>query len=139
MTPIRMLTSELMSNDVLTTRETTPLQQVATEMKLGRVRHMPVVNDAGRLVGVVTRTDVAKAAGKDGSADGWLVREVMSREVVSVKPQTDAAEAARLLRTHKIGCLPVVEGDDRVVGLLTDSDFLEVAARALEGRPLRRP
>jgi len=134
-----MLVSELMAYDVLTTREMTPLVEVATEMRLGRVRHLPVVDERSRLVGVVTRTDVAKATGQQGTADGWLVREVMSREVVAVHPETDAAVAARLLRTHKIGCLPVIEADERVVGLVTDSDFLELAAQALEGKPLRRP
>lgn len=60
------------------------------------------------------------------------VRDVMRREVMSVGPDTPALDAARTMLEHKVGCLPVVDGDHRLVGIVSEADFLRLAARFLE-------
>jgi CBS domain-containing protein len=130
-----MLVSELMSNDVLTISAEAPLLQAEAEMRLARIRHLPVVDSKGRLTGLLSSHDLARALVK---APGKQVVDAMSVRVVSVLEDSPASEAARLMRQKKLGSLAVVDAKGRLVGLLTETDFLEVAERALAGKPLRR-
>jgi acetoin utilization protein AcuB len=104
-------------------------------MRRGRFRHLPVVA-AAELVGVVAHGDLAAPPGAPPEAAESLadrpVAEVMSGEPVTVGPDEPVEVAARLLVEHRIGCLPVV-GDDRVVGILTESDLFTVLLRLLGG------
>jgi len=121
--------SATMTHDPLTTRANRPLGDVEAEMIRHRVRHMPVVDDDGRLIGLVTHRDVLRwrssvlEAG-DAFQPDLLVRDAMSRSVVCVTPATTAETAARMMLGHGFGCVPVVDGD-RLVGLVTASDFLD--------------
>jgi CBS domain-containing membrane protein len=95
-------------------------------MQLSCFRHLPVVKE-GRLVGVVSHHDLL------GADTQKTVREVMSDDVKTVTPQTPAHEAAYLILRHRIGCVPVVESDDRLVGIVTDTDFVRAAYLLLGG------
>jgi acetoin utilization protein AcuB len=110
----------------------------AAELMRGRkIRHLPVVDRANRLVGIVTDRDLRQVvfdpavAGGEGDLDETLgaitVRDVMTWGVLTVRASSDIREAARLMRERKVGALPVVE-DGRVVGMLSETDVL----RALE-------
>ena len=105
-------------------------------MKLGRIRHMPVL-DGDRLIGVVSQRDLL-AASLSKALDfdpkerrvflkSVAVDEAMTRDPVTVSPDTGAGEAARLLVRRKIGCLPVVDAKGVVVGLVTETDLLRAA------------
>lgn len=106
-------------------------------MNLGRIRHLPVL-DRGRVVGVISQRDLFRSAlvkllgMKSGEQKTLLksfrVSDVMSRPVVTIAPGSDVREAARLMVEKKIGCLPVVEGEE-FVGLVTESDILRFVAR----------
>jgi CBS domain-containing membrane protein len=106
-------------------------------MKQERIRHLPVLDDDGELVGIVSQRDMfrgalARALGYGETAQrrmlGLLaVKEVMTTQVVTVEPDAPIADAARTMVDRKIGCLPVVEGG-RLVGILTESDFVEMLA-----------
>ncbi|MCO5165881.1 MAG: CBS domain-containing protein [Planctomycetes bacterium] len=99
------------------------------------VRHIPIVDGDGRLLGVVTDRDVKRAtpsaliAGQrqvwDEVVRGTPVAKIMTREVVTGAPATPLREAVRRFVEDKIGCLPVVEGE-RVVGIVTAHDLLRV-------------
>jgi CBS domain-containing membrane protein len=102
-------------------------------MRLGRVRHLPVVNDAGVLVGLVSHRDLLKASvasvlqfSAETERD-WLrniqVRTVMTTNVTTIDPDADLVAAIDLMVTQKFGCLPVVTGG-KLVGLLTETDCL---------------
>lgn len=98
-----------------------------------RVRHVPIVDGEGELVGLLTHTDLAMSALGSVSElplsqerdllQRRRIREVMVTELETVEPETPLAEAAATLFENKIGCLPVVEGN-RLVGILTESDFV---------------
>ena len=105
-------------------------------MTLGRVRHMPVVH-GGKLVGVVSERDLLRASLSNLSGfdarerraflHGVEIARVMSAPPVVVDPETTVAEAARVMAEHKIGCLPVVRGDE-LLGIITETDVLRCFA-----------
>ncbi|MDP1915136.1 MAG: CBS domain-containing protein [Myxococcales bacterium] len=130
-----MLVSELMSNDVLTIRADAPLTQAAAEMRLGRVRHLPVVDSKGKLVGLLSHLDVMKTLLR---GKGTQVADGMSVRLVTVREDAQAADAAKLMRSRKVGSLPVIDEKGRLVGLLTEADFVDLAEQALRGKPLGR-
>jgi CBS domain-containing membrane protein len=110
-------------------------------MRLGRVRHLPVLDDDDQtLVGIVTQRDLfrdalAQALGYGRHAqrkllDSLAVKDVMATEVVTIAPDASLVDAARLLTERKIGCLPVVE-NGRLVGILTEGDFVALVARGI--------
>jgi CBS domain-containing protein len=101
-------------------------------MRLGRIRHLPVV-DGKRLVGIISerdlfRSSLAEALGYGGKASRELmktirIKDIMVGDVLTVAPEDDVKEAVRLMVERKVGCLPVVE-KDRLVGLITETDIL---------------
>ncbi len=130
--------SELMTVDLLTLEESASLARAWSEMRLGRIRHVPVVDGTGKVVGILSHYDVAKAIAR-GNEGSLRVREVMTTGVKTIAEDVPAHIAARLLRDEKIGALPVVDEEGKLAGLVTASDFLEVAERALAGKKLVRP
>jgi CBS domain-containing protein len=94
------------------------------------VRHLPVVDSERKVVGVVSRRDLASAA-QDAP-----VRDVMSQAVHAVAAETSASEAAYLLWQRELECLPVTTPDGELIGLVTESDFVRLAYTLLGGRAL---
>jgi CBS domain-containing membrane protein len=130
---------DIMTADATTLKRNDKLSLADDIMLLGRIRHLPVVDDGGEvLVGIVSQRDLfrdalAHALGYGRHAqrkilDSILVKEVMTTEVATTSPETALVEAARILTERKIGCLPVVE-QGRLVGILTESDFVAMIAR----------
>ena len=130
---------DVMTPEVTTLKRNDKLTLADDIMHLGRIRHLPVLDDDGQqLVGIVSQRDLfrgalATALGYGQSAqrkllDTLLVKEVMSTDVITTGPSTPLVEAARVLVERKIGCLPVVEGG-HLVGILTEGDFVAMVAR----------
>jgi CBS domain-containing membrane protein len=91
------------------------------------IRHLPVLDDAGKLVGLVSQTDVLVA----GQGDSRVVRDIMVREIETVDERSNVRHAALLMFRHKRSCLPVTR-DGELRGIVTDSDFLGVAITLME-------
>jgi len=137
MTIIPGLVSDLMTKDVVTLGQNETLRSADDLMRLGRIRHLPVVDGDGLLTGIVTQRDLfhsglLRALGygahaKQQALDGLAVKEAMRNEVVTTTPDTPLAEAAKKMFELKIGCLVVVEGQ-KIAGVLTESDFVRRAA-----------
>lgn len=127
--------ADLMSTAVITVNADEPIKEAHGEMQVGVIRHLPVVDARGRVVGVLSDRDVMRAlAGKHHGK----VSDIMTREVVTVQPDSQAHEAAVLMLDLKISSLPVVDDSGALVGMLTQTDFLDLAHRALLGLPLER-
>ncbi|OGK98425.1 MAG: hypothetical protein A3D33_14565 [Candidatus Rokubacteria bacterium RIFCSPHIGHO2_02_FULL_73_26] len=142
--------TQWMTTPAVTIRAEAPVRAAVELMRTRRIRHLPVVDAAGRLVGIVTDRDlrqmvfdpsVQERLGELGEAlRARTVGEVMTWGVITVRPATGIREAARLMHEQKIGALPVVE-DGRVVGMLTEHDVLRafehlVRERVTSVRPL---
>lgn len=101
-----------------------------------QVRHLPVVDARGGLVGVLSQRDLLADGGMETAVlppfaalrGEALVADVMTREVEAVAPDDDIREAAARMFERKLGCLPVVE-EGIVIGILTESDFVRLMAR----------
>jgi len=127
---------QVMQREFATVRSDERLDFVDDVMALGRVRHMPVVDD-GKLVGVVSQRDLLAASlsrvlefdtqERRTFLRSIDVREVMAGRPITVAPSTPLAAAAALLLRHKIGCLPVVGPAGEAIGLVTETDLLRAA------------
>lgn len=113
-----------MSTRVVTVAPGRSVAEALEEMRRHDVHHLVVV-DEGKVVGIVSARD--RADGKPGRE----VRDVMHPHVVSATPRTTVREAANLLRGRSIGCLPVFDGD-RLVGIVTTTDLLELIGRGMQ-------
>lgn len=136
MHPAARRVSEIMRANFATLDADDRLDYADRVMRFGHVRHMPVL-EKERVIGVVSHRDVLAASLSEALAfarkqrDAFLhsvaVREVMTREVVTVGPDDTLEEAARRMLHHKIGCVPVVSPEGAAVGLVTETDLLRAA------------
>jgi acetoin utilization protein AcuB len=126
-----MLVRSRMTARVITAAPDTTLADALALTRTHRIRHIPICDD-DRLVGLVSDRDLRLAmppvwADQHDELRALLHRktvgDVMVTDIISVTPDTLVEEAAKLLYTHRIGCLPVLE-DDRLAGILTETDLL---------------
>jgi CBS domain-containing protein/gamma-glutamylcysteine synthetase len=137
---------QFMSTDLFTVRPGDLVDLAASVMDWRHVRHVPVEDDEGRLVGLVTHRGLLHLLGNGSFSNGTApltVREIMKPNPTSVASTMPTLEAIEIMRTAKIGCLPVVD-DGQLVGIVTSYDFLTATARLfkehLEGsdRPAKK-
>jgi acetoin utilization protein AcuB len=123
---------DIMQTKIVTISASDSLSTVEDIMTLGHVRHMPVVRQ-GKLVGVVSERDLLRVSlsnlndfGKDqrrAFLHAVEIKIVMSAPPIVIEPDATVKEAARAMAERKIGCLPVVEGNE-LIGLVTETDVL---------------
>jgi CBS-domain-containing membrane protein len=127
---------EMMTTTIATLGRNDTLDLADDLMSMGRIRHLPVL-DEGRVVGVVSQRDLFRSAlavalGYGERAQKLLlktitVKRVMSEPAISIAPEATVTQATRVMLEHKIGCLPVVEGQT-LVGIVTETDILRAMA-----------
>ena len=122
---------QYMTTDLFTVHEDDPVEMIANLMSWERIRHVPVEDKDHRLVGLVTYRAVLRFLTGGGSISDTPVSEIMKAEVTTVTPDTETVEAIRLMRRYRIGCLPVIQ-DGRLIGILTEEDFMTIASKLLE-------
>jgi CBS domain-containing protein len=127
-----MRVQDVMTRRVETISEGESVSDARERMRRRRIRHLVVLRDH-RVAGVVSSRDLDSV---DLSRGAPLVEEVMASPAVSVSPDATLRQAANLLRGRTIGCLPVME-EDRLVGIVTTTDLLELIGRGVE-RPVAR-
>ncbi len=128
-----MIVEKRMKRDPVTVSPEDSFRHAMTLIRQKGVRHLPVVEE-GRLVGIVTDRDIRQTSPSPATSleihelhyllEKVRIREVMTRKVYTVTPDTPIEEAARLMLEHKIGGLPVLQ-DERLVGILTETDILK--------------
>ena len=117
---------DLMSTALIVVRDSDSIGVADAQMKLGSIRHIPVVDAKQNLVGILSSRDVLLALARGKKA--IRVGETMTRDPVTVTPDTPVHEAIELLLEHRFGSLPVLGTDGHLIGIVTDTDFL-IAAR----------
>ncbi len=124
---------QYMTTDLFTVHEDESLDLVASLMEWERIRHVPVEDHQHRLVGLISYRSLLKllARGERDKSGEVAVSEIMKRDPVTISPEDSTLSAIERMREHQIGCLPVVK-DERLVGIITERDLMNVAAELLE-------
>jgi CBS domain-containing protein len=139
---------DVMTREVICARPSTPHKELARLLAEGHLSAVPVVDDERRVLGVVSDADLMLQHQQPSDAfqrfmlpsrrqrlehlkaRGGTAVELMTRPVVTVDPDADVAEAARLLRKQLIRRMPVVDAGGRLVGIVSHSDVLKIFLRA---------
>ena len=127
-----MKVKDIMVRDVTTLDIGDELSLANDIMKLGRIRHLPVL-DKKKLVGILSerdlfRSSLVEALGHEPAKTRDVmkairIQDIMVRNLITISPEADIKEAVQLMLQHKIGCVPVVEGGE-LTGLVTETDIL---------------
>lgn len=125
------------TKSVITLKATDTMLHASKLLREKGIRHLPVVDEQHRLIGVITDRDIKRASASEASSldihellyllDKLPVAKVMTKNPVTVTSATLVGEAAKLMIDRKIGCLPVVEGG-KLVGIVTEIDMLRLLA-----------
>jgi acetoin utilization protein AcuB len=138
-----MLVKDWMTQEPLVVSPQTSVEEAIRIMREKRIRHLPVVKQDDKLVGVVTQSDLLQASPSPAtSLSIWeinfllakmQVRDAMTTKVIVVEEECPLEEAALVMAEHKIGCLPVVHGQ-RLVGIVTETDLFNIFTEQLGAR-----
>jgi len=132
--PSYLRIEQYMSTDLLTVNEEEAIDLVANLMDWHRIHHVPVEDNEHRLVGLVSHRPLLRFLASDEGRreEGPVpVSRVMITDLVTISPETSTLEAIDVMREHRISCLPVVK-DDRLIGIITEHDFMRIAGQLLE-------
>lgn len=126
---------DIMTKDVFTLNERESLSAAKDLMNLARIRHIPIVDDAGNFTGLLTHRDILAATiskladidkeTRDEIEAGIPTAEIMQTGVITVTADTPLKKAAHMLLEEKYGCLPVV-CKGKLCGIITEADFLRL-------------
>lgn len=138
-----MLVGERMSHPVITIHPDMPLQEALNLMHQEHIRRLPVVDNRGQLVGIVSERDLLHASPSDATTlSVWelnyllskiTIGEIMTRNVITVNVDTPIEEAARIMADAKIGGLPVAR-NGKVIGIITETDLFRIFPEMLGAR-----
>ena len=124
---------QYMTTDLFTVQADDPIEMIANLMIWERIRHVPVEDKDHKLIGLITQRAVLRFIAGGGASHRTGVSAIMRKDVLTVSPETPTIDALRLMRRKRIGCLPVLH-EDRLVGIVTEEDFLTIASKLLEER-----
>ncbi len=135
------LARDVMSRKLFTVEPDTILKDLEKHMQTFRIGHLPVV-EGEKLVGLVTHNDLLHASSsflsdhaneRNAIIHAVPVSRIMQRELITVGPDDTLADVARIIWEARVGCVLVVENEDRLVGIITEGDFLRIAHHFLKG------
>ncbi|CCE25193.1 MULTISPECIES: CBS domain-containing protein [Methylotuvimicrobium] len=137
-----MRVEDLMTSQVFTVEQHDMIDRVFFLLHYEKVRHLPVV-EKGKVIGIVSDRDLYKALGPKSNSNSvetvegktvlqvvpQKVQHIMRRGVLTVNPDTYASEAASIMAENKVGALPVVDHNSKLVGIVSATDILRVFAK----------
>lgn len=138
-----MLVRDKMTSPVVTFTADIPFQEALNLMKQRSIRRIPIVDNSanGQLIGIVSERDLLHAAPSPAtSLNIWEMNyllsklklgDLMTKRVVTVTPETPLQEAAALMLKHKVGGLPVLNGDRTIAGIITETDIFRAFVELL--------
>lgn len=123
---------QVMSKDLFTVQSEDMIDLVTNVMNWRKLHHVPVENDDGEVIGMISSADILKYyCKKDDDDDDLTVNDIMMHDPLTVDPHTHTIDALKLMRRNNIGCLPVVK-DKKLIGILTEFDFVYMAEHLFE-------
>ena len=130
------LVKDWMTTDVLTVRPETSLPEAHQIMVSEEIRRLPVVDDEGRLIGMVTLGDVRGAQPSPATSlsiwemnyvlSNLKIEKIMSPNPITIHPEQTIGEAARIMLENRISGIPVVNAEGRICGIITESDIFSM-------------
>lgn len=136
-----MYIKDHMTVDPVTITADTTISKALDIMNSGKFHRLPVVDNNGRLIGLVTEGLISESSGEKTTSlsiyelnyllSRTKVSDIMIRDVVTVGPEEFLEEGAKLLAEHRVGVLPVVDGDRHVIGILTDKDMFDALVKIM--------
>jgi CBS-domain-containing membrane protein len=147
-----MTVAHLMTRDVVTVKKATPLEEAARRLTGLRISGMPVVDDQDKVIGVIGELDImAVLSGKKARGlkdllrrlmgepspvrkEGDQVGHVMSTPAITIKKTVDVRDAARVLDSHRIKRLPVVDDEGKLIGVISRADIVRAMGKTMEER-----
>jgi acetoin utilization protein AcuB len=139
-----MLVKDYMTRHPIMIAPEIPATEAQKIMLENKIRHLPVVGDGKRLLGLITRTRLSVPPSDLGSLNIWEISRLLSNlrvkdvmvkenELVTIDQDATLEDAAQKMLNHKVGCLPVID-DEIVIGIITENDLLTELANLLGGR-----
>ena len=122
--------SQVMVRDLFTVHPEDLVDLAASVMDWEHLRHVPVESEDGELMGLITSRHLLRLMGKGNTAE-VAVQDIMLKDPIHVSPEMGILDAMHLMRDKRLACLPVTK-DGKLIGLVTEADFLTVAARLFE-------
>ena len=132
---------EVMKSPVITASIDDPFSKVEEKFRMKGIRHLPVVDAANRVVGLVTQRDLYRIASPRITDDGYvyepgflnnfILRYVMTRDPATLYADDRLATAIEMMARQKYGCIPVVDSQGKIAGIVTETDILKIVARSL--------
>ena len=126
-----MIVRHIMQKRVVTAKPTVTLREACEVMSKLHIGSLVVVED-DKIAGIITSTDVMRAVAEGNDPDKTQIGDIMSKNVITITPDTTLEEAVETMMKNKIKRLPVVEGD-KIVGIITASDIIVVEPKLVEG------
>ncbi len=133
------LLKEIMVTKIVTMQVDQPFSAVEEKLRLHRIRHLPVVDSKNKLVGIITQTDLFRSASPRHTEEGFfydkdqldtfVLKTLMTPNPLALRPENTVADAVDVMITRKYGCIPIVEGDRTLAGIVTQIDILKFVAK----------
>jgi len=124
---------QMMTRDLYTIGPEDLVDLAASVMDWQGIHYMPVEDEDGIIVGLLTQNHVLRMVGKGRSKeDAVAVKDVMQTDFVTCAPSCTSLEALKAMRDNPVKCLPVVDAERRLLGIITEADFLDAAAVLME-------
>lgn len=132
---------EIMIANPVTANQEDLLSKVEEKFRIRGIRHIPIVNEQNRVVGMFTRNDLAKCLAPHKTEDGFsydrqamdefTLKYVMATEPTTLGPEDPLSRAVEIMVRNKYGCIPIVKGDNTLLGIVTQVDIMKLLLREL--------
>ena len=133
--PANLTVEEFMETDLFTVHADDLIEMVAQLMDWRKIRHMPVEDTKGHLIGLITARSMLRYYTNDQTVKGEQVvsaKEIMVANPLTINPKATIVEAMRVMRENRVGCLPVVVANNELIGIITEMDFVRISGRLIE-------
>jgi len=130
--PNTLLVEEFMRTDLFTVQGDAIIEFVSDLMKWRKIRYIPVEDDDGHLIGLITSAQVMEYhRSKNPDKENLTVNDIMINDPITIAPMETIKSATILMQTKDIGCLPVVNNGE-LAGIITEQDILKISSRIIE-------
>lgn len=141
----KMLLKDVMTPNPVTLNIDDSFCRVAQIFQEKDIRHLPVVNSQGLILGIISQRDLNRITSPQKGPEGdylydpaeltkYILKQHVIHKVFTLSPEDPLEKAVELMAEHKLGCIPVVDSDGRVIGITTVTDMMKLFLKSLRGK-----